>query len=117
MSYYMRTSNTIDFEHKKEEAMKQLKYFEIIEGKPPIAGVRKAVPKALKIQIWNKSRPFLGFNPEHFRQDALGNVCVKGLSTYRKFDERSKLAYHYEHILSHSHGGQVETGNLCLLNA
>lgn len=67
--------------------------------------------------LWNNSICPDNFDPEYFRKDILGNICIKGFTTYGGDSQKKCFAYNIEHILSYSNGGRSILENTCLLNA
>src|SRR4029078_1733245 len=110
MIFYMKNTN---INASKRE--KQHNYLVIDDETPSVKGIREEfIPTSVKIQIWENSRTAKGFNPKDFRQDALGNVCIKDYHYTRSDDTRTRISYNYEIIISSSYDG---LSNLCLLNA
>ena len=100
--------------HQKKIIKKMSKNNTIIHDKRK---PRKQISNEVKEQIWNESRFHPQFDSDFFRQDIVGNVCIKTFYNAKKDDPGRIFSYHYEHIISHSHGGTVDIENLCLLNA
>jgi hypothetical protein len=77
---------------------------------------KRNVNKNEKQSIWNNSNKHELLDPDVFRIDVLGNVIIKSIK-YEKCNSNRIFAGEYEHLVSHSHGGQSDTQNVCLLNA
>ena len=67
--------------------------------------------------LWDDAHCPKAFDSKYFRQDILGNICIKGKTVYKLFDPARQFCYHIEHLVSHSNGGRSSLGNTCLLNA
>jgi len=78
---------------------------------------KRQVSKKEKIQIWNESKFHSKFDPEYFRLDMFGLVCIKNNDKSYYLNKNNKIFnYEYEHILSHCNGGKSTTDNVALLN-
>jgi AraC-like DNA-binding protein len=66
--------------------------------------------------VYENSKLANYFDPDYFRIDGVGCIMIKFLQ-YIKDHPASKLASDYEHMSSHSKGGQTTVENSCLLNS
>ena len=68
-----------------------------------------------KQKIWNDAKPYKQFNKDFVRVDIMGHVVIKDL---QRIDQvRKPLSAEYEHINSHSKGGETVSENGCLLQS
>jgi hypothetical protein len=68
-----------------------------------------------KEEIWEESKEYKPFDKDLLRVDIMGNVIAKNV--LRIDPVRNLLAGEYEHIESHSQGGETKVENACLLQA
>ena len=94
----------------------KLQQKEIIPDRELHIDKKRQVNNVEKEQIWNSSETHPDFNGDYFRIDFLGNVCIKNIK-YSKNNTNKVFACEYEHVISHSHGGQSTIDNVVLLNA
>ena len=110
----LHNMNRREYEKEQASLKKELNYNETIQLE---RDSKRQVSKSEKEKIWNNSTTHYNFDPDYFRKDILGNVCVKNLCVYRSFSNRNQISYQYEHIRAYSNGGKTNTQNVCLLNS
>ena len=106
-----------DNKHIYDQGIKQIKR-NISHLQGSCIDPKRQISHHMKEEIWNEAGTESSFDPDIFRQDMLGNVAVKYLS-YNNNDnaDQLKLAYEYEHIVSHSDNGKTDKINIRILNA
>ena len=82
-----------------------------------IIDTKRQVNNHEKQEIWNNARTNELLDPEIFKLDMIGLVCIEK-QLLKKFsnDINEIFDCEYEHILSHCHGGRSDSDNVFLLN-
>ena len=98
---------SLSFPEKREEIIKKYKKDIPTPGVNPSGSIvkdpRRILDKKDKEIVFDNAPVAVGFDQKIFKKDVLGALVMKGLVIQDK--QRKKLAFEYEHVTSHTHGG------------